>query len=149
MISDLFCAFQPNRVMVPSLPLLLESPETLMKLALLRIPTDAFVDALAARLARMVASGIISINPAPNVGVGMRKLMLRLATCLSKSSCTAVQALALPVASTRPLMTNRAWTPPSRVPSGLKRNRASRMGLVSEMNEGTLFLAPKAVATAI
>ena len=75
-------------------------------------------------------------------------MMLWFATCRSKSSWTAVQPLASPLSSRRPLMTNSECTPPSRVPSGLNRNRASRMGPFSVMNEGILFLAPKAVAMA-
>ena len=57
-----------------------------------------------------------------------------------------VQVEALPVSSTRPLMTKSAWTPPSRVPSGLNLKRASRTGPWLLMNEGTTFFAPNAVA---
>ena len=78
----------------------------------------------------------------------MRKMMLLNATCFSKSSWTAVQPAALPLSSTRPLMTKSEWTPPSRLPSNLYWNRASRIGPSSLMNDGTLFWAPKALATA-
>ena len=112
------------------------------------MPRLCLVNESAARLLRMVVSESCSMSPAPKVGVGIRKMMLRFATCLSKSSCTAVQALALPVSSTRPLITNRPWTPPSRLPSGLNWNRASRIGPSRLTKDGTLFLAPKAVAMA-
>ena len=59
--------------------------------------------------------------------------MLWLRICLSKSSCLMLQ----PAASGCPVITKRAWTPPSRLPSGLYWKRASRMGPSSVMNEGT------------
>src|SRR2546425_8247817 len=59
-----------------------------------------------------------------------------------------LQPLASAVPSFRPLMTNNAWTPPSRLPFGLYLKRASRTGPLRVMNEGTVLSAPKAVATA-
>ena len=53
-----------------------------------------------------------------------------------------------PGASVRPVMTKRSWTSPSLVPSGLFLKRASRMGPLAAMNQGTVFLAPLSVATA-
>src|SRR6516162_7932887 len=61
--SDLFCAFQPKRVMVPSLPLRLGYPE---------IPRANFCGLAA--LARIALSVMLSTIPAPNIGVGMRKI---------------------------------------------------------------------------
>jgi hypothetical protein len=117
--SDSFCAFQPKRETVPSLPLRLRRP---------LMPNDALVFGLALTLLISVWSGIISIRPAPNVGVGMRKMTLLRATCVAKSSWAAVQPLASPLLSTRPRIVNNACTPPSRLPSGLVLKRASRTG---------------------
>ena len=64
---DLFWAFQPKRVMEPSLPLRLGWPE---------IPRADLAAGFAAMLARMVASAMFSMSPAPKVGVGMRKIKL-------------------------------------------------------------------------
>src|SRR5579872_4501022 len=57
--SDLFCAFQPKRVIVPSLPLVLKVPA---------IPRVAFNAALVARLACRARSGVFSTKPRPKVG---------------------------------------------------------------------------------
>ena len=134
----MFWAFQPNRAIVPSLPFRFGRPE---------IPNAAFRAAFAVRLARIVLSGICSISPAPKVGVGIRKMTLSAASWPSKSSCEMGQPLASAVPSFRPLTTNSAWTPPSRVPLGLCLNRASRTGPSRVMNDGTTLRAPKAVAT--
>src|SRR5262245_44729336 len=133
--SDLFCAFQPSRVIVPSLPLRLGRPA---------MPRELLAAPLAAWLARIALSGICSTSPSPNVGVGVRKITLLLATWIAKFSCEIEQ----PGASLRPAVTNSAWTPPSRVLSGLNLNRASRMGPSGLMKEGTTLLAPRNVATA-
>src|SRR5579864_6585280 len=61
--NDLFCAFQPKRVMVPSLPFLLKFPFT--------TPSDVIVPG--GEFAIKVASGVASTRPRPNVGVGIRK----------------------------------------------------------------------------
>src|SRR5262245_12653333 len=126
--SDLFCAFQPNRVTVPSLPLVLSRPE--MPSWFLAVEFDA-------TLAAIVESLIASIIPAPNTGVGMRKMMFLAATCASKSSCLMLQ----PVAPGAPVITNRACTPPSGEPSGFLTKRASRTGPFLVMNDGGLFPA--------
>src|SRR5580700_7261387 len=89
--SDLFCAFQPNRVMVPSLPLVLKTPP---------IFNDARADCVAARLACKLASGVASTRPRPNSGVGVRKITLLLESALAKSGCASVQ----PGASERPVI---------------------------------------------
>ena len=60
-------AFQPKRVMVPSLPLRFLCPA---------IPSFALVCALAFLLARMVESSMDSIKPLPKMGVGTRKITL-------------------------------------------------------------------------
>jgi hypothetical protein len=61
----LFCAFQPNRVTVPSLPFRFKRP---------LMPTDP--PPLEARFCTSVESGMASINPNPKVGVGIRVMML-------------------------------------------------------------------------
>src|SRR5207245_2742090 len=73
-----------------------------------------------------------SMSPAPKTGVGILKMMFRLRTWVSKSSCLMLQ----PGASLCPAITNRAWTPPSREPSGLNWKRASRIGPLAVMNDG-------------
>src|SRR5262249_13091560 len=70
--SDLFWAFQPNRVTVPSLPMVLRLP---------LIPSADFAAWFAARLALSVESGVFSTSPSPNSGVGMRKITLLFANC--------------------------------------------------------------------
>ena len=66
--SDLFCAFHPKRVTVPSLPAVFTCPV---------MPRSRFNPAGSeARLFLMVASVMLSIKPPPNTGVGMRKIML-------------------------------------------------------------------------
>jgi hypothetical protein len=72
------------------------------------------------------------MSPAPNTGVGIRKITLSRASSASKSSCSAVQL----GASSWPLITKRLWTPPSREPSGRYLNRASRTGPSKLMKEG-------------
>src|SRR4051812_36026884 len=53
-----------------------------------------------------------------------------------------------PGASERPVITNRPCTPPSGDPSRLRTKRASRIGPLAVMNDGTTFFAPIKVATA-
>src|ERR1700722_19305094 len=120
MCSDLFCAFQPNRVMVPSLPLWFKVPEMPRRLLL-----------LAAVFFSRVDSSRFSIRPAPKVGVGIRKIMSFACCAAAKLGCGRLQ---LP-ASVRPLTVNRSSTPPLgllvfAVPLALKKNgnRASRVG---------------------
>src|SRR6516164_8405609 len=131
MCSDLFWAFQPKRVMVPSLPLRLKAP-AIPKL-LLR---------LVAWLFNKVESSRFSIKPAPNTGVGMRKMMLLAACAATKLGCGRLQA----PASERPVTVNRSSTPPLgalvlTVPFELKKNgnRASRVGPLAVMKLGVLF----------
>src|SRR5690349_7661063 len=87
--SDLFCAFQPKRATVPSLPLLLVWPEMVRpeteKFARPRVPSGCLAPAFAWALARMVASGIASMRPAPNTGVGTRKITFFAFTAPGKS----------------------------------------------------------------
>ena len=75
MRRDLFCAFHPKRVMVSSLALRFTFPLR-WELACPEIPSADFSDALDRMFARMAESGIDSMNPAPNTGVGMRKIIL-------------------------------------------------------------------------
>src|SRR5437879_8481225 len=78
--SDLFCAFHPKRVTVPSLPFVFTDP--LMPRRRFRpVGSDA-------RLFLIVASVMLSINPRQNSGVGMRKIMLRVS---EKSGCLILQ----------------------------------------------------------
>src|SRR5580658_914115 len=135
MCSDLFCAFQPKRLIVPSLPLWLKVPAT-PKL-LLR---------LVAWLLSRVESSRFSIKPAPKVGVGMRKMML-LADCASaKLGCGRLVALLQVPASERPVTVNRSSTPPLgsfvlTEPLALKKNgnRASRVGPLAVMKVGMVL----------
>ena len=46
------------------------------------------------------------------------------------------------------MITNRLCTPPSGDPSRLRTKRASRIGPLAVMNDGTTFFAPIKVATA-
>src|SRR6516225_4141939 len=80
MSRDLFCAFHPKRVMVPSLALRFAFP---LRIALgcPEIPRADFRVALDCMLARMVESGMASISPAPNRGVGILKLMFGFPPC--------------------------------------------------------------------
>src|SRR3989454_9849298 len=55
---------------------------------------------------------------------------------------TGVQTCALPIC------VNKAWTPPSRVPSGFLTNLASRTGPSARMNGGMRLVAPFALANA-
>ncbi len=87
--SDLFWAFHPNRVIVPSLPLVLKIPP---------IFSAALADCVAARLASNVASGVASTRPSPNSGVGMRKITLLLVIAVLKSGWARTH----PPASERP-----------------------------------------------
>src|ERR1700733_4572506 len=135
MCSDLFCAFQPKRVMVPSLPLRFNAPE-MPRLLLL----------LANCLFKRVESSRFSIRPAPKVGVGIRKMTLFSATAVAKLGCgSAVLLLHVP-ASERPVTVYRSSTPPFgslvfTVPLVLKKNgkRASRVGPLAVMKDGTVF----------
>src|SRR6516165_7413762 len=148
---DLFCAFHPKRVIVPSFALRLALP---LKCAFGRpeMRNSVLRDDSAYMLARIAESGRASISPLPNTGVGMRKIMFRFpprpVTGLpagKKSGCAMLQ----PTASLRPVMTNRSCTSPSLLPSGLFLNRASRTGPFCAMNQGIMFFAPLSVDTAI
>src|SRR6267154_6284253 len=146
--SDLFWAFHPNRATVPSLPLLFAWPEIAWPARTIlgrpRILRSFFLGASLTWFARIALSGICSIRPAPNTGVGMRKITLRRASSFPKSGCASAQ----PGASARPAIVNRSWTPPSFVPSAFFTNLASRTGPFSVTNEGTLLVAPFAAANA-
>ena len=107
------------------------------------MPSVLFAEAALAALARMAQSGIISIRPAPKVGVGMRKTTFFAASCAAKSGCLSEH----PSAPSRPVIVNNAWTPPSGLPSLLRTNRASRTGPFSDRNDGTLSLPALANAT--
>ena len=84
----------------------------------------------AARLLRMAVSVMDSTNPRPNVGVGMRKIILRV---LLKSGWRMEQPAGL---SLRPTMVKMPCTPPSADPSGLRTNRTSRIGPSGVMKLG-------------
>src|SRR5437867_10775434 len=146
--SDLFWAFHPNRATVPSLPLLFAWPEIAWPartiLGLPRILSSFFLGASSTWFARIALSGICSIRPAPNTGVGILKITLRRASSFSKSGCASTH----PGASERPAIVNRSWTPPSGVPSAFFTNLASRTGPFAVMNDGTVLVAPSASANA-
>src|SRR5579859_2145098 len=74
MSRDLFCAFQPKRVIVPSLALRFTFPPRIA-FAWPEIPIPDFCVAFDCRLARMAESGIASMRPAPKTGVGILKIM--------------------------------------------------------------------------
>src|SRR5215467_3996986 len=147
-ISDLFCAFQPNRAIVPSLPLLFVCPEIARPLTLKfgrpLMPRFAFWFEFDAWFAAIAASGICSIRPPPNVGVGIRKMMLLFADCAAKGGWASVQ----PVAPVRPVIVKIACTPPSGVPSGFLTKRTSRTGPFAERNAGTISVPPSRLANA-
>jgi hypothetical protein len=144
----LFCALWPKRPAVPSLPLWLTWPEIELNasttLVLPRMPRFCLAAVSDAWLRRISLSGIASISPAPNTGVGMRKITLRFATAAPKSGCAMLQ----PGASVRPTTVNSACTPPSGVPSALRTKRASRTGPSARMNDGNLLVAPFLLANA-
>src|SRR5580704_5884638 len=130
MCRDLFCAFQPKRVMVPSLPLRLKAPATPKLLLRLAAPFFSSVE-----------SSRFSIRPAPKTGVGIRKIMLLAALARSKFGCPKLQV----PASGRPVTVNRSSTPPLGAlrlaePSALKKNgnRASRVGPSAVMKNGVV-----------
>ena len=79
MSSDLFCAFHPKRVMVPSFPLVLNRP---------RMPSACFLNVFAARFARSDSSEMDSTRPRPKTGVGMRNDRL---SRREKCSCLMLQ----------------------------------------------------------
>src|SRR5262245_58555190 len=88
---------------------------------------------------------MFSTRPAPNTGVGMRKMMLLVACASAKLGWEMLQ---LP-ASARPETVYRCSTPPFgalvlSVPLEFKESgkRASRVGPVAVMNEGMVLVAP-------
>src|ERR1700740_3084538 len=94
---------------------------------------------LLARFFWSVESSRFSINPAPNVGVGMRKIILLVCSANAKLGCAKVQ---LP-ASLRPETVKRSSTPPLGLfglglPLESKKNgkRASRVGPVAVIKLG-------------
>ena len=106
------------------------------------MPSIVFSEAAVALLARISASGMFSIRPSPNVGVGIRKMTLPRRCSVSKSGCLRAQ----PGASLRPAIVNSAWTLPSGLPSGLVTNLASRIGPVRERNDRMMFASPATIA---
>src|SRR5262245_41417702 len=83
---DLFCAFQPNRAMVPSVAVLFVTPDTEARFVWPAIPSAALSAAFADWLARMTLSGICSIRPVPKTGVGILKETLPAAAWAEKLS---------------------------------------------------------------
>src|SRR5208282_2312220 len=131
MCSDLFCAFHPKRVMVPSLPLRLKVPEM-----------PKWLTRLAAWLTSRVESSRFSIKPAPKTGVGMRNTMSFAACAALKFGCGKLQ---LP-ASERPVTVNKSSTPPLgalvlAVPLEVRKygNRTSRVGPLAVMKGGVVL----------
>ena len=75
MSRDLFCAFHPKRVMVPSFALRFTFPPR-CAFGCPEMPKVDFRDESACIFARIAESGIASISPAPNTGVGIGKQCL-------------------------------------------------------------------------
>src|SRR5206468_2921933 len=123
--SEYRCAFQPNRPTDPSEP----------AFGLPEIPNSCLAPASEAWLLRMTPSGMLSINPAPNVGVGIRKL--RLAASL-KSGWLKTHFLA----SDRPVIVNNGATSPSRIKPPWDFRRTARIGPSSFRNSGMEFRDP-------
>src|SRR5271168_1953128 len=95
-----------------------------------------------------VESSMFSIRPAPNTGVGMRKIILFAESAVAKLGCCKLQ---LP-ASERPETVNRSSTPPLgalvfTLPLALKKKgkRASRMGPVAVRKVGMVLVEPLAI----
>src|SRR5580693_7486237 len=86
-----------------------------------------------ARFCLMVVSVIDSISPPPNMGVGMRKMILFVFEKLG-------WLMAHPAgASGRPTMVNISCTPPSGEPFGLLTNLTSRTGPLMLRKDGSVF----------
>src|SRR6516225_6733049 len=116
------------------------------------MPSRAFMEGSAFIFFRIAVSGTASMSPAPNTGVGMRKMMLRFPPWPVIGFPAGPKfgwAMLQPAASARPVMTKRLCTAPSGVPSGFRLKRASRIGPLFVMNHGNVFFAPLSVATAI
>src|SRR5215472_13005592 len=95
---------------------------------------------------------MFAISPVPNVGVGMRKMMLLAALAALKLGCCKLQ---LP-ASERPLTVNRSSTPPLGLlrfafPNWSKKNgkRASRTGPLAATKNGMVLVLPFTTPLAI
>ena len=131
---------------MPSLPFLLATPEIVRPetktFGRPRIPNARFEDTLTDWLTRIVWSSIASIKPAPNTGLGIRKITLPRSSSLSKFGWARLH----PSAPSRPVIVNRLVTPPSGVPSGFLTNLASRTGPFSLMKEGTASVPPNLLA---
>ena len=127
--------FHPNLVMVPSLPFRLVWPA---------MPSALLPDALGRHVGQDHPLGNLLDQPEPERRRRNTEDHVFWATWLAKSSCEIEQ----PGASLRPLITNNPCTPPSRVPSALSLNRASRTGPSGLMNDGTVLRAPMNVAMA-
>src|SRR5579864_2845767 len=116
------------------------------------MPNPALRDASVFVFARIAESGIASMSPAPNAGVGMRKMMFGFPPWAESGFPAGRKlgwAMLQPAASLRPVITKRLCTPPLLVPFGFNLKRASRMGPFCAMNQGTVFLAPLRVAIPI
>src|SRR5260370_36925558 len=94
---------------------------------------------------------MFSPRPAPNTGVGIRKMMLLVDCAVEKLGCGKLQ---LP-ASDRPETVNKSSTPPLGafvfgLPFASKKNgkRASRVGPVEVMNDGMLLVEPLTIPLA-
>src|SRR5207248_6116554 len=88
---------------------------------------------------------MFAIRPAPNVGVGMRKMMLFVALAALKLGCCRLQA----PESARPETVNRSSTPPLGalglgLPNWSKKNgnRASRTGPLARTKYGMGLVLP-------
>src|SRR5437667_7296069 len=95
---------------------------------------------------------MLAISPMPNVGVGMRKMMLFAALAALKLGCCKLQA----PASVRPVTVNRSSTPPLgalwlALPNWSKKNgkRASRTGPLARTKYGMGLVLPFTTPLAI
>src|SRR5260370_5560712 len=149
MRRDLFCAFHPKRVMVPSFALRFTFPLR-CAFGCPEIPIADFSDASDFIFARMAESGIASISPAPKTGVGIRKMMLELPPRPVSGSPAGRKlgwVLLQPAASLRPVITKRSCTSPSLAPLGLRLNHVSRIGPLCVLYQATMFFGPFHCAT--
>ena len=95
---------------------------------------------------------MFSISPAPKTGVGMRKIMLRVAPAALKLGCCRLQL----TASARPETVKRSSTPPLGafglgLPNRSKKNgnRASRTGPLGWTKNGMVLVLPITTPLAI
>ena len=151
MRRDLFWAFHPKRVMVPSLALKFALPLE-MRVGVAGDAQPGFRRRVGphVREDRGVGDGFDEPRAEDRRGDAENDVRI---PALAGERISGRQEVRLgDVAaggSVRPVMTKRSCTSPSLVPLGFLLKRASRTGPLAAMNQGTMFLAPLSVATAI